>query len=564
VATLNAHIEFTMSASQPDCQPVLNAVPRWMVRVLAWTAFAICASLAWSAVAGDGPTSACIGGGTDCHDVQTSTWSVWLGLPVAVAGLACYASLAGLSVLAGLKSARAVRWVGTLLILLSLTAALCGLWFTGIQLFVLSKICLWCMALHSCGIAIAGTVIWGTAMRPRYVAAPGPAAPRLATPRSTNSGVPSLVMPRTSRVTPAFASSLARPAWLIAVGGALAIVVALIGGQILFPADASYQAQVALSDPVVLGETIGAKEKIEEPESTDNASQNAVPYQANRIPTDVATNAGGVSQTAAFEPTDAGAPSTAAGKDEGKVSSADSMLTAEPQASATVTTPAPKRTRLVKFLNGSVTLDIYEHPVIGNPEAPYVVLEFASYDCPHCHQMHRSVQKAMRRYGNQVAVVVLPYPQEMDCNKEIPSLKNSITGACATARMAIGVAMIDQAKFAAFHDWLMAGKDKPPTAAQVVQKAYTTMGRERMRQIPREKLQSQIAQYIDLYIKIKAKAPDPKKIGLPLLVIGDHINSGILEDEKLFKLWEEHLGVTPVADSSTGPLSIESDLEKGL
>jgi hypothetical protein len=97
-----------------------------------------------------------------------------------------------------------------------------------------------------------------------------------------------------------------------------------------------------------------------------------------------------------------------------------------------------------------------------------------------------------------------------------------------------------------------------------VQKAYTTIGRERMRQIPREKLQSQIAQYIDLYVKIKSKASDPKKVGLPLMVIGDHINSGVLEDEKLFQIWEEHLGVKPKVNSSTGPLSIELDVEKGL
>jgi hypothetical protein len=175
------------------------------------------------------------------------------------------------------------------------------------------------------------------------------------------------------------------------------------------------------------------------------------------------------------------------------------------------------------------------------------------------------VQKALSRYGSQVAVVVLPYPQEIECNKEITNAAASITGACATARMALGVAALDPAKFAKFHDWLMAGKDKPPTPSQAVQRAYTTVGRDRMRQLSRDKLHTQLAQYVDLYLKVKATMPDPAKVGLPLMVIGDKAVSGSHgSDEDLFRLWEDNLGVKPVRGATLPELSSESSAGSGL
>jgi protein-disulfide isomerase len=298
-----------------------------------------------------------------------------------------------------------------------------------------------------------------------------------------------------------------------------------------------------------------------------------LPYQANRIPTELPANDSGLSQAVSVSKSDSanvvantafaepsGTESATTTSDEGGAETASSVnLSADPQA-AQSTRPQ----RLVTFLNGSVTLDIYQHPYIGNPEAPKVVLEFASYDCSHCHAMHRVLQKALRRYGDQVAIVVLPYPQEMECNKEVKVSSHSITGACAIARMAIGVAKFDPAKFAQFHDWLMAGKDRPPSPAQVVQRAFTLAGRERITD-SREQLQKSIAEYIDLFMKIKSQTPDPSKVGLPLLVVGDHIMSGSQEsDEKLFQAWEEHLGVRPLNESQAAVPSSETNVLPGI
>jgi len=62
--------------------------------------------------------------------VLTSSWSKWLGIPVAVLGLACYAALATLSVLLGLRSVQANRWISTMFVMLSIAAAGVSLWLS--------------------------------------------------------------------------------------------------------------------------------------------------------------------------------------------------------------------------------------------------------------------------------------------------------------------------------------------------------------------------------------------------------------------------------------------------
>jgi hypothetical protein len=62
----------------------------------------------------------------------------------------------------------------------------------------------------------------------------------------------------------------------------------------------------------------------------------------------------------------------------------------------------------------------------------------------------------------------------------------------------------------------------------------------------RPQFEKKMQDYLALYAKIKATTPDPSKVGLPLLVVGDHIMSGSQEsDEKVFQALEQHLGVKP-------------------
>jgi uncharacterized membrane protein len=81
-----------------------------------------------------------------CEYVQTSRYAELLGLPVALYGVAGYATLLGLG-LAGLQPALASdRRVSVLLAALASVGFGFSLYLTGIELFVLHAICRWCVA----------------------------------------------------------------------------------------------------------------------------------------------------------------------------------------------------------------------------------------------------------------------------------------------------------------------------------------------------------------------------------------------------------------------------------
>src|SRR3954453_3042593 len=106
-----------------SCAPTFSAPVRWTLAVLAWLAFGVASYLAWHAVNQTAVAGCVVGSNEGCDVVLTSAWSKWLGIPVAILGLACYATLATLSVLLGLHSANALQWITTAFVTLSIAAA---------------------------------------------------------------------------------------------------------------------------------------------------------------------------------------------------------------------------------------------------------------------------------------------------------------------------------------------------------------------------------------------------------------------------------------------------------
>src|SRR3954451_19844932 len=124
--------------------PAFNAPVRWTLRVLAWLAFGIASYLAWSAMTQTAVAGCSAGSHAGCDLVLTSSWSKWLGIPVAILGLCCYATLATLSVFLGVRNTQANRWITTIFVMLAIAAASVSLWLVGVQIFALQTYCQWC------------------------------------------------------------------------------------------------------------------------------------------------------------------------------------------------------------------------------------------------------------------------------------------------------------------------------------------------------------------------------------------------------------------------------------
>jgi hypothetical protein len=96
-------------------------------------------------------------------------------------------------------------------------------------------------------------------------------------------------------------------------------------------------------------------------------------------------------------------------------------------------------------------------PLMGSPEAPHVVIFFHQYTCPHCRQMHRHLRDAVARYGNQLAVLVLPYAPDISAAATQPSCVG--LGVGEYARLALAVWRLKKEEFADFEDYL---RSSPP------------------------------------------------------------------------------------------------------
>lgn len=382
--------DFRIAASA--AAPAFGVPVRWALRVLAWLAFVVASYLAWHAVSQTSVAGCSVGSNIDCDLVLSSSWSKWLGVPVAFFGLACYASLAALSVLLGLRSATANRWISTAFVMLSLVAAGASLWFIGIQKFAIHSFCLYCLITDACGIAL-GIIATVFAVRAEYAQR---GTPR---PRAIQPGVMALrtAFSTGSRSTPlAMSVEPSPPALVPAVGGAIPIIALLIGGQILFAAKTYDVQKVALKDSI---ELIGAKA-----DGKGDASDTASTHVALRVPTET-----GIGERPVAPEDSTGGHDQSAGKSQatGDHKGAD--------ASQSSGAPAePARQRLIKLLNGKLTLDVYQHPIIGSAEAPHIVVEMISYDCPHCRKMFATMKHALERYGDQVAILLMVIPMEKD------------------------------------------------------------------------------------------------------------------------------------------------------
>jgi uncharacterized membrane protein len=503
------------------CAPAFNTPVRWTLRVLAWLAFGVASYLAWSAVTQTSVAGCSAGSNAGCDLVLTSSWSKWLGIPVAVLGVGCYALLATLSVLLGLRSLQVNRWISTVFVMLSIAAAGVSLWFVGIQIFALGSYCPYCLVTDSCGIAL-GAIATVFALRSVYKqrgSAPSTAVqPGLMALRTT--------MPVGNRAAPPAVRTEPSSPWLLpAIAGAVPLIGLLIGGQLLFASKTFDLQKVALNDSIQM---VGSKG-----DTTKNASSGSSERVAMRVPSEDEAN---VRPSLATDSANPAAKSNASAKD-------DSTGGQEKP----VTEPAePTKKRLVKFLGGKLTLDVYQHPVIGSPEAPHIAVEIVSYDCPHCRKMYPIMEHALERYGDQVALLIMVQPLDKDCNKLVTDPAASHPGACATAKLAMGVARINPSSFATFHDFLMSTKDKPPPIEAVLPKAYVIADRSRLRQLTQsDELTKQLNGYVDLFDTLQ-KRSGKKDFGLPVQILGDHVMSGSVEhEEDVFKAWEEHLGVKP-------------------
>lgn len=131
----------------------------WVLRVLSLIALGVSSYLAWTSWTGN-KIAGCGGGLWDCDHVTSTRWSTWFKIPVGFGAAGLYvACLTALSFVGSVSDSKRT-WSWRMITVAGLTAGLAAVWFISLQVLVIGHLCKWCLVAHSCGLAIAGIILW--------------------------------------------------------------------------------------------------------------------------------------------------------------------------------------------------------------------------------------------------------------------------------------------------------------------------------------------------------------------------------------------------------------------
>ncbi len=131
----------------------------------------------------------------------------------------------------------------------------------------------------------------------------------------------------------------------------------------------------------------------------------------------------------------------------------ESIAASGPAASATAAKSGASRE--VSFFKDALKFDAASLPILGDPSARVVLVEFFDYTCRSCRNLNGDLSALKKKYPGAISVIVLPAPLNRSCN---PDLKLTITdhpGACELARLGLAMWKASPENFAVYHQLLM-------------------------------------------------------------------------------------------------------------
>ncbi len=150
---------------------------------------------------------------------------------------------------------------------------------------------------------------------------------------------------------------------------------------------------------------------------------------------------------------------------------------AAPRVAVVASDPAPQAPkRIITVAKGKVTLAVDDWPIFGSPQSPHIIVSLYDYTCPDCRHVHGLLKQAVAHLGGQLAVVLVPAPLEMACNRLVRQRDPKHNNACFYTRLALAMWKLDPARFAELDAWLF-GPQMPAGVAAARGFAERLVGR---------------------------------------------------------------------------------------
>jgi protein-disulfide isomerase len=208
-------------------------------------------------------------------------------------------------------------------------------------------------------------------------------------------------------------------------------------------------------------------------------------------------------------------------------------------AAAVAAPGSPSQGRIISTHQGAFQFNLNDVPLLGSPDAPYVIVSLFDYTCHHCHIMHAHLQTALQYFSNRLAIISLPMPLDSTCNPLIRRTHPTASNACVYARLGLAVWRANRERFRQFDDFMFSRPQPPPVseasdfAANLV--GANALGRALMDPWIDEKLRTSISLYHTNYLVTGQGS-------MPQLVLGNKAVAGNLNSPgELIRLLNEHL-----------------------
>ncbi len=168
-------------------------------------------------------------------------------------------------------------------------------------------------------------------------------------------------------------------------------------------------------------------------------------------------------------------------------------------------------------------IDPHAVPLVGSPDAMYVVNLLFDYKCPHCQQLHFMLDEAVRRYGGKLAFALCPAPLNSQCNPYIRRDVDEFKDSCQLAKVALAVWLAKREAFPDFNRWMFSLDSgdlwRPRSLDAAKAKAVELVGQA---EFDAAQADPWINQYIQTCVRIGGDTIhlDPSSYALPKLVFG--------------------------------------------
>lgn len=186
-----------------------------------------------------------------------------------------------------------------------------------------------------------------------------------------------------------------------------------------------------------------------------------------------------------------------------------------------------------------------EAPVVGNPNAEYVIDLLYDYQCSHCRTVHEQLPEVIRQFDGRVAFVLCPCPLSPKCNPYVPREETRFEGSCELARLALAVHRLEPEAFDAFDKWLFEAEGTsgwyPRTVDAALERAAGLVGKERLEAfLPESELSGTLRRTADLFGRTSTQGNG----AIPRFVYGDSwVVPSADSAEDLAKILAERFGI---------------------